>query len=724
MNNKDHTRRFGFRLFRDIERSVTSLYIIFLYSVIAYYLFSWPVVAQDTDLWYHLNSGRYFFENRTIPHDSFFSFITPPREWTDYYWLFQVLIYKIYSFSGYYGLIVLRATLYLLTASLVLLYLLKNTDSRESNLALYFVVIISLYFMFLVGRYQNIRPHTFTYLFIVLYLYILEFKSDKTFYLPLLSILWVNLHGIVYPVILIITLSYCVEFFIKRLKDRVPFTRERLLFIASLVVAMWCIFLTPHGQRLIKVPLISTEYASLYIKELQPIRLQDLTWFVITLNSLDFNSIFKILIVIALLAGIRSFLKKQIRISHLLMFGGGIILLMKGVRFTYECLLLSMPLIKANPIVSATTDKKIYRPYWITLIVVLVAMTLLFLKTAFPEHPRYPFSERNLPVGVVAFLKHIDTGGSVLNFPNSGGYLQWELYPRYKIFMDMEVPFLFTDEDFFVAKAVYSNKEALQKVVSKYNPSFITVPIENKFFKEIIKALPYYSAVFFDDTDVLYVNRNLHPDIARQYELKAIDPFTIVGKDLGRLSGPERKLILEELLRISGIYPDSYVVNQLIAIIYNLEGNYNESLRISELIIKNYPELPVGYILRGNALMDLERFNEAILSFKKALKKGGEREDIYRALWKSYVKLKQYKKAYKVAKKAFNFFSPNLTFEDLYNLSLTALHAGKTDEALMLLKFSLLKVPPDNYKWKQEIQDQISKFTVEDEKDKEIFMLQ
>ena len=74
-----------------------SLYILLLILVGAYYLVRWPIVFLDADLWYHMNGGRYIAEHWRIPTESFFSFLSPPRAYVDYYWLFQVLVYSIYK---------------------------------------------------------------------------------------------------------------------------------------------------------------------------------------------------------------------------------------------------------------------------------------------------------------------------------------------------------------------------------------------------------------------------------------------------------------------------------------------------------------------------------------------------------------------------------------------------------------------------------------------------
>ncbi|MCG6538095.1 MAG: hypothetical protein L7F78_26110, partial [Syntrophales bacterium LBB04] len=98
------------------------LYLVLTLSLLGYYLLSWPIEARDTDLWYHLSAGRHFFASGEVPHSTFFSFLLPVREYLDYYWLFQVLVYKIFCWGDYYGLIVLRAALYL--AALLFVFLL------------------------------------------------------------------------------------------------------------------------------------------------------------------------------------------------------------------------------------------------------------------------------------------------------------------------------------------------------------------------------------------------------------------------------------------------------------------------------------------------------------------------------------------------------------------------------------------------------------------------
>ena len=201
---------FNFKEFFKQQENYYFLYIILLVSYVAYYLFQWPIFAGDTDLWYHLNGGRYILEHGTTPKDSsYFSFIDPPREWVDYFWLFQVLVYKIHSFSGYYGLVFLRAIMFL--ATFVVSYLIIS-NGKKSKPDLYALIVITLCILLILPRFSLVRPHLFTYFFIVFSIYLIESKK-YIFIFPIVSIFWVNLHGIAYPVLILIVLAYLIDFF-------------------------------------------------------------------------------------------------------------------------------------------------------------------------------------------------------------------------------------------------------------------------------------------------------------------------------------------------------------------------------------------------------------------------------------------------------------------------------------------------------------------------------
>jgi hypothetical protein len=587
------------------------LYLLFSLLLVAtgfYHLANWPITAADTDLWYHLNGGRYFFETGSVAKTSFFSFIEPQRVWVNYYWFFQVLIYQMFSWWGYVGLIYVRTLL--ASATLLMLFLYFYKGERERDALLYFTLLFVFYVLLLLPRSLAVRPHLFSYLFIVIFLYVLEFKPLRVrWLLPPLAALWSNLHGIEYPVMLLVLGAYFVEFVCERIRrDGNAPSGEKYAYPGLLILSAVAVLCTPHGVRLLAVPFQSIAQVSSFIYELRP------------LSIYDFASFFGVLFLLAALVAFTALRKKRMRISHLLLFLGGFVLLLKAKRFVNEYALLALPLLRAYiPAIPAGPQARVrvLRPIATALTVAFMAMPFFFMHSFFADQPRYPVSARELPEGVALFLKRVNKTGSILNHPNTGGYLEWELSPRYKIFMDLQVPFLFTESDFRTARGAYTDQRVLREVITRYRPAFITVPIETEGFRALIADHPQYRLLFFDDAEVLYADGVREPALASRYEIKSIDPFSLYGA-LGN-SNLQDQQVSEELLALSGMYPDVGIVNAAIATSYQRRGWHREAMPYAESIIRTYPESYLGYRLKANLLSQLDACIEAGPFYKKAI---------------------------------------------------------------------------------------------------------
>jgi len=390
-----------------------SLGTILLISVC--YFLVWPIVSfGSTDMWYHLNGGRYFFENGKIPQSGFFSFIAESRKWPNYYWLFQVFLYQLFTFGDYYALVIFRAFLYLATVIVIAFFLLRDeTDDRR---LLYFLILFTLFTYGLLQRYfVAVRPHAFSYLFIPLFLYLIEYKSRFLLALPLLAILWSNLHGIEYPVIFLISGAYLFEFLIGRRKGKAPLPKDMFFFVVPLVLTLWAVLINPLGFSLLQVPLHIPEYQFEYILELKSITFEDFFAFKLYPFSELVVATFKVLILVACFGCIKGIFLRKIRISHLLLFAGGMFLLTQAERFRYEAILLSLPLLKFNPLYSPTRHPlQISNKIVVGISLFIVLVSLAFFGQIFGLRGRYPFSDTRFPQGAVAFLNHIRSGGRVL----------------------------------------------------------------------------------------------------------------------------------------------------------------------------------------------------------------------------------------------------------------------------------------------------------------------
>jgi len=549
------------------------------------HLASWPIVAHDADTWLHLGLGRYIREHRALPVDSFFSFLRPTRLWLDYYWLFQVLVDRIFAWGGYHGLVALRAVLYLATSSLAAVLLLSPRPGAAPS-GWGRAALAAILAAFLIPRFTLVRPHLFGYFFIAAFLYVLERRPDRAWLLPPLAALWCNIHGITYPFLWLIVGAYLAES---------GWTASGGLCLAAVLA-------TPHGLSLLKVPFMSLGAAAQVTKELLPFQPGELLSFGLGHEFPSSTTLFAVILAAAIVAALRS-LRHRPRLAPLLLFAGGLISLAKGRRFSYECALLALPLLSSfefPPL--AAVPQRLLRAAAIA----LLALASVFIQTTFAHRPRFPVSRNGLPAGVAAFLEKADVGGDVLNYPDTGSYLWHRLYPRYRIYLDMSMPTLFAPEDLESVRRAYSRRDALAETLGAYRPDFVCVPLRFGWMKQRMAEHPRYVLVFFDDVEALYVDRSRHPGIATAYALKALNPYALQVSGELALAGAGTELPAE-LTRLLSVDPGGQTTNQLAALFYLKQGAPGRALPHAEAILREYPEWPTGHALLAQIRRDMAK---------------------------------------------------------------------------------------------------------------------
>jgi tetratricopeptide (TPR) repeat protein len=699
-----------------------SLICIFFLILIGYFII-WPVAAYDTDLWYHLSGGRYFWQNGSIPGDAYFSFITSPKSSYDYYWLFQGIVYKIFQWTGYQGLIIFRCFLFFLTALFICFFFVDSNVSRKRLLI--GVSLFIAYPLALTLRELLIRPHLFSYLFIIVFLYILELKRDKIWLLPFLGILWCNIHGIEYPVMILILLAYLLEMYYQDLKKTIAYPGGNKKKKWFLILTMYTVFFTPHIVDLIKAPFnISYNnalYQQLYVAELIPIQISSILRFSVLPFSNLIGSFHNLLIIVPVIFFILCLWKRNLRISHIILFFASLVLLIKHSRFSYEFIILSIPLVRhgigllVEP--SDNKERNFYRVMPIALIFVLVVLPFVTYGSHFKNRPEYPLTQIELPIGVTEFLNKLDVGGAILNEPNTGGYMQWALKKKYKIYMDMQLS-VFNDRDFAYVNSALHDETTFRAFIRQYDPSFLSVSLDRPKFQDFIGKFNEYKPVFFDDTEVLYVNARHYRRIADTYELKQINVFEYKKINYEKQTKEQLSLILNEAMKIRHLYPGGGITNIIIANIMIVNKQYEEALIYADAVIHRYPNIAKGYAMKGDALRGLGRVEEAIASYQTAIDRGLKDDEgkVYWNLHTCYGHLKMYKKAYKAIAKFVNPFDPGANYRDIYALGISAAVAGERRDAINFLKIAQMKLPPDDIEYTKKINDNLKMLDPEDKK--------
>lgn len=173
-------------------------YIMVLFTVVGLYLLFVALfsrTAADNDLWGYLAFGRIFWEEGYFPYNDIFSYTPTKNPWIYHEWLTGVVFYFILKYSGMAGLQLLRYIIIIAT-----IYLIYETALKRGGTPLSASIALLPSILLISFGYVPVRAQTFTYLFFILTVYILESVRMDGRWSPLLwllplQIIWCNLHG-------------------------------------------------------------------------------------------------------------------------------------------------------------------------------------------------------------------------------------------------------------------------------------------------------------------------------------------------------------------------------------------------------------------------------------------------------------------------------------------------------------------------------------------------
>ncbi|MBI4424641.1 MAG: tetratricopeptide repeat protein [Elusimicrobia bacterium] len=574
---------------------------------------SYAIRLTDTDLWYHLAIGGHIAETGRVPTDSYFSFLTPPRAYLDYYWLFQLFVHHAHASGGFLGLVAARTALYGAVAACVL-GLLFADGKRGAWRAFLAVMVLAA----IVPRCLQLRPHLAEYLGIAFFLFVLEVRRGWAPWLPVVAALWGNVHGISFPVLLWICGCYAAE---RLLRRRDPVLDDRTFGL--LAVSMGAVFLTPLGAGLLDRPFMPVSQLSHWVEELHRVTWRELATFVVAGGGLTSGTCFNVLLSAGALSAVGAGLAGKARVSHLLLFAGGAALVSGGQRFYYEMALLSLPLLREHPPFELGAAR--WRAAGWLAAAAAAAVPFVTLAESADWRTRYPVSERDLPRGVASFLLAEGGGGRLFHGPNAGGYYLWRLFPRYKITMDMQIQTLFPETDLIVFVEAFKNADTLKILLDKYRPEFLASSRSNPGFADVVKRFPEFVPVFLDESDVLYASRVHRPELARRWKLP-VDPYRLHALAPGAVKDPAgwegcQPRFLARLLRVD---PENLVGRLAASRICAYRGDFAAAQAHARALIAAYPEVAVGPRLLGEALEGAGRPAEALAQYRRALRLSDE----------------------------------------------------------------------------------------------------
>lgn len=384
------------------------------------------VGSISNDIWFLLNSGRYLLAHGLPGREPFT--IHQDLAFQMQQWLTCAVFWLLYEKAGFIGLMVLVNLVHALqTWVLYRICILVSGGKRILSSLILWVYLILVW----ITGFERPRPWIFSFFLLTVQLWVQENYAQSgrkrwLLWLPLLSVLQINFHTAMWPMMLAFMAPYLLDF-----KDR---RYEKLPLILSAVWMAAAALVNPYGIDGLLYTFRSYGPELTFISEMNPVKITNL------IGMVYFSVLF--------LTGLLFYATKgrRIRISHFLLVLGTGYMAASAVRHA-GLFLLVLPLVFAGRMGDKKLLSFIEDPLWKKKMVVNTAVFCIVLicaakvTLAWVWNP-YMNTTDHL-AGVTEYMtENVDREGTVLYTDyNTGGYLEYLGYrcyidPRAEVFLE------------------------------------------------------------------------------------------------------------------------------------------------------------------------------------------------------------------------------------------------------------------------------------------------
>lgn len=420
------------------------------------------VVAANgsADTWWHLATGRWIVQHHAVPHVDPFSYTFGGKPWIAHEYLSEVILYLTYVAAGLPGLVMVSAGL--LTLGFWLVYR-RCTGPVVVNGAAVLLGAVSA----LPGI--SLRPQMFTFALGAVYLWILdryqrERKPAALLWLPVLMLLWVQLHGGY-----ILGLAIVGVIFAGAVLDALaPGKPANVLKKNEILALLWT--LLACGAVVLLNPFGVAAYTQPFVIMGMRINQQILEWQTPSITMVRFQP-FYLLLGLTLVTMIVA--RKRYRPGQWLLFLAFALAAVRSGRNMAVFPLVAVPLLAQGvrlPQFVAEWGRKFTPPMRVGLALglLLAGAVAASQRTSMEVRFQQETALFGFPFKAVKFLAANPMPGNLLNGYTYGGYLIWMLPPQYKVFVDGRAD-LYGDDFLENYAAVYNGNVPPDPLLDAYN---------------------------------------------------------------------------------------------------------------------------------------------------------------------------------------------------------------------------------------------------------------
>ena len=468
---------------------------------------SYAVFEGDT--WWHLAVGNQILATHTWPSTDPYSFSAPGDTWIAYEWLGDVMIAAANRLSGLTALTLLL--LGLGTGIVLLMFYYAYLRCRNAKAA--FAACALLLPLTVVSF--TLRPQLLGYVFLLLTLIWLErFRQGKQktlWLLPLLFLVWVNVHG-TFAFGLAVLGLYCVsglaDFKFGQILAEPWTPKQRRHLGVVMLLSMVALTITPYGTQLAANPIEMAFFQPVNIGSFQEWRPP----------GFDGSYGLLLLAMILLFLLVPLLIRLEYRLEELGLLLFGVYAACVHMRFVIVFAMLFVPflatlLTRYAPPYDADKDKPLLN-------LALMALIVFGCVKLFPSRATMEkVVSHGFPTGAVAYLRQHPSATPVFNKEFWGGYLINELAPQQKVFIDGRA-------DLYEAAGVLSDYISIMRLSPDTPLLFRKYHVKSCLIRPdsplavLLARLPDWRRVYCDSISVIFV-REAKTD---QQELSAAKP--------------------------------------------------------------------------------------------------------------------------------------------------------------------------------------------------------
>ena len=406
-------------------------------------------LLRDADTGMHIQTGEYILDHMTVPREDLFSYTKTDEPWVVHSWLSAVLFAMAHRWLGLSGVAFLSAFTISLTFLLLFRFLIRRqVDLLTAGFLVIMAASTSLFFWLA-------RPQIFTTLLALIWYDSLDrYKRDGNiahlFPLPLLMVLWVNLHGGYLTGLILLFIFLAGEILgLLSIQNPVEKAHAKMKIRSIATVGVACLLaalINPYGYEILIFPfrLMRNSYLQEVIGEWIPPSFHDLFFLpfelallllVVVLGRSDKKVTFTELGLILFWTHAALY-----SLRHIPIFAVIFVLLMgprltvKGESERKHYILIGYRNISAR----LGQLNQLFNKHVFAILIFLSVLGLTIISKPFGPlgDSRGQFNSRKLPVQAATFIKDVGLSGNMFNLNEFGGYLIYTLFPDYKVFVD------------------------------------------------------------------------------------------------------------------------------------------------------------------------------------------------------------------------------------------------------------------------------------------------